>query len=51
MFNKDDNNNRILNTPPRNFKNSTKGPTRMIDQIRGQLSLTPPPTPPASQQL
>ncbi|CAB5186516.1 unnamed protein product [Rhizophagus irregularis] len=48
MFIKDDNNNR---TPPRNFKNSTKGPTRMIDQIRGQLSLTPPPTPPASQQL
>jgi len=40
MFNNNNgNDNRILNTQP-------KG--RMIDHIRGQLSLTPPPTPPAS---
>ncbi|CAG8586834.1 10762_t:CDS:10 [Funneliformis mosseae] len=47
FFNNDGNNNdRILNDASSNFNNSKKSPTRMVDQIRGQLNLTPPPTPP-----
>ncbi|CAI2168279.1 5442_t:CDS:10 [Funneliformis geosporum] len=47
FFNNDDNNyNRNLNDASRNFDNSKKSPTRIVDQIRGQLNLTPPPTPP-----
>ncbi|RIA92193.1 hypothetical protein C1645_820989 [Glomus cerebriforme] len=43
--------NMFNNNSPRNFNNPTRGPVRIIDQIRGQLSLTPPPTPPASHQI
>jgi hypothetical protein len=45
MLNKNNDDNMISQ---KNFNNSNSTKGRIIDQIRGQLNLTPPPTPPAS---